>query len=279
MDTPALAEALKTAKRKQQISEQRVATLEASLTRHENLRMHGELIRAIDIPAGGAAANHSYKKVLVQHSGAEREATLREPCLNAGYHVQILRQFVCELEQYSQVLKLNIVTHLRSEMKASWTSLSDVRRVNNASKSNTISAPVCTNGNSFWAAGMLWYAIEVWTCSPTCEEVCAAHDSAESCTSEVHGDFNAAERVANAPVSAPVAPPLRSQEGRQAPSTPEKQPEQSARQGVVHAGMLCERKAHMGTQWRVRNPAKERGEAVTRLKVGLRGQTGNLPNR
>ena len=34
LDTPALAEALKTSERKLQISEQRVATLEASLTRH-----------------------------------------------------------------------------------------------------------------------------------------------------------------------------------------------------------------------------------------------------
>ena len=35
----------------------------------------------------------------MQDSGAEREARLREPYLKAGYHVQNLRQFVCELEQ------------------------------------------------------------------------------------------------------------------------------------------------------------------------------------
>ena len=111
----ALAEALKTTERKLQIAEQRVATQEASLTRQQNLRKHGGLLRAIDIPAGGAATNHSYKKVFMQCCGAEREATLREPYFNANYQVQNLRQFVCELEQHSQVWKLNIVTHLRSE--------------------------------------------------------------------------------------------------------------------------------------------------------------------
>ena len=115
LNTPALAEALKTAERKLQIAEQRVATLEGSLTRQQNLQMYGELLRAIDIPAGGAAANHSYKKVFMQYCGAEREATLREPHLNANYQVQNLRQFVCELEQHSQVRMLKIVTHLRSE--------------------------------------------------------------------------------------------------------------------------------------------------------------------
>ena len=104
LGTPSLAEALRTAEWRLQISKQRVAALEASLTRLQNLRMHGESIRASDIFAGGAA-----------YSGAEREATLREPFLNAGYHVQKSRPFVCELEQHSQVRKLNIVTHERSE--------------------------------------------------------------------------------------------------------------------------------------------------------------------
>ena len=35
--------------------------------------------------------------------------------MNANYQVQNLRQFVCDLEQHSQVRRLNIVTHLRSE--------------------------------------------------------------------------------------------------------------------------------------------------------------------
>ena len=92
-----------------------MATLEASLTRKQNLQMHGELLKAIDIPAEGAAAKHSYKKFFMQYCGAECEATLREPYLNANYQVQNFRQFVCELEQKSQVRKLNVVTHLRSE--------------------------------------------------------------------------------------------------------------------------------------------------------------------
>ena len=79
LNTPALAEALRTTERKLQIAEQRVATLEASLTRQQNLRMHGDLLRAIDILAGEAAANHSYKKVFLQYCGAEREGTLSAP--------------------------------------------------------------------------------------------------------------------------------------------------------------------------------------------------------
>ena len=79
LDTPGLTGAMKATGSKLQISEQRVATLEASLTRQQNLRMHEELIRTIDIPAGGATANQSFKKVFMQYCGAEREATLREP--------------------------------------------------------------------------------------------------------------------------------------------------------------------------------------------------------
>ena len=76
LNTPALPEALKTTERKLQIAEQRVTTLEASLTRQQNL----------DIPAGCAAANHSYKKVFMQ-CGAEREATLGELYSIANYQV------------------------------------------------------------------------------------------------------------------------------------------------------------------------------------------------
>ena len=93
LDTPALAWALKATERKLQIAEQRVAALEASLSRQQNLRMHGELKKAIDILAGGVAANHCYKKVFMQYCRAEREATLREPYLYAGYHVQNWQQF------------------------------------------------------------------------------------------------------------------------------------------------------------------------------------------
>ena len=58
---------------------------------------------------------------------------------------------------------------------------------------------------------------------------------------EVHGDFNAADRAANVPVSAPVTPPVLIQEGCPAPSTPEKLPERGLRQGVVHAKVEPER--------------------------------------
>ena len=68
------------------------------------------------------------------------------------------------------------------DLKASWISLSDSRRINNASKSKTSSAKAWTRGSSCWAAHMLWYAIVVWTCTPKCEEECAEHDSAEFCT-------------------------------------------------------------------------------------------------
>ena len=112
LNTPALAEALKTIERKLQIAKQRVATLEASLTRQQNLRMHRDFLRATDIPSGLAAANHSYKKVFMQYCGAEREAMLREPYLNANFQVQNLRQFVGELEQHSQDT---------CHQKASWT--------------------------------------------------------------------------------------------------------------------------------------------------------------
>ena len=84
LDTPALAEAMKTTERKLPTAEQRVATLEASLTRQQNLPMHGEPLRAIDIPAGGVAANHTYKIIFMQYSGAEREAALGEPHLKGA---------------------------------------------------------------------------------------------------------------------------------------------------------------------------------------------------
>ena len=73
LDTPALADALKTTERKLQIAEQRVATLEASLTRQQNLLMHGELRRSWCQPLLQEGL------YVMQHCGAEREATLREP--------------------------------------------------------------------------------------------------------------------------------------------------------------------------------------------------------
>ena len=57
---------------------------------------------------------------------------------------------------------------------------------------------------------------------------------------EVHGDFNAADRVANPPVIAPVTPLVRSQAGCPATSTPAKLPEPGFRQSVVHAAAVPE---------------------------------------
>ena len=111
LDTPALAEAMKTTERKVQIAGQLVATLEASLTRQQNLRMHGELLRAIDIPAGGVAANHSYKKVFMQYSGAEREATLREPYFEWELPGAEFATVCVRTGAACQVRKLYIVTY------------------------------------------------------------------------------------------------------------------------------------------------------------------------
>ena len=198
-----------------------MANQEASLTRQQNLRMHGELLRAIDIPAGGAAANH-----------AEREATLREPYLNANYQVQNLRQFVYELEQHSQVRKLYIVTHLRSESQ-----LDQFERLKEDQQRIEIEYQF---GASLHEREFVLGSTHVVVCDRGLDmytRMRRGMHRTRQCRVlyfEVHGDFNAADRAANAPVSAPVTPPVRSQEGRPAPSTPEKLPEHGLRQGVVH---------------------------------------------
>ena len=58
-----------------------------------------------------------------------------------------------------------------------------------------------------------------------CEKDCARTRQCRVLYFEVHGDFNAAGRAANVPVSAHMSPPVRIQEGCPAPSTPEKLPE------------------------------------------------------
>ena len=73
----------------------------------------------------------------MQYCGAEREATLRESYLNANYQVQNMRQFESELEQHSQVRKLNIVTHLRSESQ-----LDQVERLKGRSTTNRDRVPI-----------------------------------------------------------------------------------------------------------------------------------------
>ena len=121
------------------------------------------------------------------------------------------------------------------DQKASWTSLSDSRGINDASRSNTNPAQACTRGSSCWAARMLWYAIAVWTCTSRSEEERAEHNRAEFCTLRCTAISMLLTRTANAPVSAPVTPPVRGQGGRPAPSTPEKLPERGPRQGVAHS--------------------------------------------
>ena len=53
LDTPTLAETIQTTAGKLEITEQRKTTLEASLTRHSNLRLHGELFKS---------HRHSYRR-------------------------------------------------------------------------------------------------------------------------------------------------------------------------------------------------------------------------
>ena len=234
LDTAALAEALRTAEGRLQISQQRVAALEASLTRQQNLRMHGELVRAIDIFAGGAAANHSYRKVFMRYSGAEREATLREPYLNAGYNVQNLRRYVCELEQHSQVRKLNIDTRVRSESQ-----LDQLERLKAEQKHVEIEFQFST---SLHEREVVLGSRHVVVCSRGLDMFTTMRRGMRRTRQcrvlyfEVHGEVNAAERGVNVEMSAPVTPPVRSQEGRQAPSTPEKQLMECARPIGVHAG-------------------------------------------
>ena len=98
--------------------------------------------------------------------------------------------------------------------------------------------PPCTNGSSFWTARMLRNAIGVLDMFTKMRRGMRRTRRCRILYFEVHGDFNAADRAAIAPVSAPATPPVRSQEGRQAPSTLEKQSEQRTRQDVVHAKLV-----------------------------------------
>ena len=231
--------------------------------------MHGELLRAIDIPAGGADANLSYKKVFMQYCGAEREAMLREPFLNANYQVQNLRQFVCELEQHSQVRKLNIVTHSRSESQ-----LDQLERLKVDQQRIVIEYQFSA---SLHERELVLGSTHVVVCDRGLDMYTKMPRGKRRTRQrrvlyfEVHGDFHAADRAANAPVSAPVTPRVRIQEGRPAPSTPEKLPERGQRQGVVHARVEPEREPKVvGNNSDVRvAPRKVGSEAAARLEAGL----------
>ena len=171
--------------------------------------------------------------------GVEREATLREPHLNANYWVQNLRHVVCELEQHSQVRKLNIVTNLRLESQ-----LDQLERLEGDQQRIVIEYQfsACLHEREFVLG-----STHVVVCDRGLDMYTAMRRGARrtrQCRilySEVHGDFNAADRAANVPVPAPVAPPVRSQLGRPAPSTLEKMPERGLGQGVAHARVEPER--------------------------------------
>ena len=201
--------------------------------------MHGELLRAIDIPAGGATVNHSYKKVFLQYCGAEREATLREPYMNANYQVQSLRQFVCELEQLSQVRKLNIVTHLRSESQ-----LDQLEGLKGAQQRIVIGYQFSA---SFHEREFVLGSTHVVVCDRGLDMYTAMRRGMRRTRQcrvlyfVVLGNFNAADRAANLPVYAPFTPLVRIPEERPAPSTPEKLPERGQKQGVVDAKLEPER--------------------------------------
>ena len=183
------------------------------MTRQQNLWMHEELERATDFLAGGTAANHSYKKVFMQYCGAEHEATLREPYLNANYQYRV-QNLVCELEQHSQVRKLYIVAHVRSESQ-----LGQLERLKGPATHRNRIPVQRKRAREGVRAGQ-------HACCGMRSRFGHVHHNAKRNASnttvlyfEVHGDFNAADRAANAPVSAPFTPPVRNQEGRPAPPT------------------------------------------------------------
>ena len=165
----------------------------------------------------------------MQYCGAEREATLREPCLNANYQVQNLRQFVCKLEQHRQVRKLNIITHLRSESQ-----LDQLERLKEDQQRIEIEYQFSA---SLHEREFVLGSTHVVVCDRGLDMYTAMRRGVRRTRQcrvlyfEVHGDFNAADRTANAPVSAPVTLPVRSQLGRPAPSTPEKLPERGPEAG------------------------------------------------
>ena len=156
----------------------------------------------------------------MQYSGAECEATLREPYLNAGYHVQNLRQFVCELEQFSQVRKLNIVTHVRSECQL------DLLEQLKAEQQRIEIIYHFSSSLHEWE--LVLGGRKVVVCDRGLDLYTKMRRSMRRTRQcrvlyfEVHGGANAAERGATAMTHAPVTPPTRRQGGRQAPSTPEK---------------------------------------------------------
>ena len=159
---------------------------------------------------------------------------------------RICDSFVCELEQHSQVRKLYIVTHLRSESQ-----LDHLERLEEDQQRIEIEYQSSPNlherefvlGNTHVV--VCDRGLDMYT------KMRRGMRRTRQCRVlyfEVHDDFNAADRAANAPVSAPVTPPVRSQQGRPAPSTLENLPVHGRRSGrlpVVSHGVRP-RKVHTG---------------------------------
>ena len=136
-----------------------------------------------------------------------------------------MRQFVCELEQHSEVRKLYIVTHMRFESQ-----LDQLERLMEDQQRIEIEYQVSASLHERIRAvqhaccGMRYMYTAMRRGMRRTRQCRVLYF-------EMHGDFNAADRAPNGPVSAPVTPQVRSQEGRPAPSTPEKLPERGLRQG------------------------------------------------
>ena len=152
-------------------------------------------------------------------------------CRNGGpgYQVQNSRQFVCELEQHSQVRKLIIVTHARSESQ-----LDQLERLKGDRQRIELEYQFSA---SLHEREFVLGSTHVVVCDRGLDMHTAMRRGVHRTRQcrvlyfEVHGDFNAADRTANASVSALVAPPVRSQCARYA--TGEK-PRRTS--GAIHTG-------------------------------------------
>ena len=137
---------------------------------------------------------------------------------------------MCELEQRSQVRKLCIVTHVRSESQ-----LDQLERLKGDQQRIEIE---CQFSASLHEREFVLGSTHVVLCDRGLDMYTTKRRGMRRTRQcrvlyfEVHGDFNAADRTANTPVSAPVTPPVRGQEGR---------PERGLRQGVAHARVEPER--------------------------------------
>ena len=131
--------------------------------------------------------------------------------------------------------KLYIVTHLRSESQ-----LDQLERLKEESTRHRNRIPIQRKLARERVCGEqhACFCMRSWSghVHHECEEERAEHDSAVSCALRCTAISMLLTRTANAPVYCrPFTPPVRGQEGRPAPSTPEKLPERGLRQGVAHS--------------------------------------------